>query len=149
MAIEFFAEDIDFPNYKEDYLNKFIESLIASKKRQVGEISYIFCSDDYLLKINIDYLQHDYYTDIITFDYVEGDVISGDVFMSIDRVVDNADILKVDFESEFARVLSHGILHLLGFKDKTDEEAAIMRSEEEKAISLFEKVKGEYNASLN
>ncbi|MDC1105697.1 rRNA maturation RNase YbeY [Prolixibacteraceae bacterium] len=143
MAIEFFAEDIDFPLYKEDFLETFIARLIISKDKEVGEISYIFCSDEYLLKINIDYLQHDYYTDIITFDYVEDNLISGDVFLSIDRVEDNAQVLSVDFESEFARVLSHGILHLIGFKDKTDEEAAEMRKEEDKAIALFNEVKAE------
>ncbi|QZT36017.1 rRNA maturation RNase YbeY [Halosquirtibacter xylanolyticus] len=143
MAIEFFAEDIDFPAYEESFLQTFITRLITSKNNEVGEISYIFCSDVYLLKINIDYLQHDYYTDIITFDYVEGNLISGDVFLSIDRVKDNAEVLNVGFDSEFARVLSHGILHLLGFKDKTDDEAAEMRLEEDKAIVIFNEVKVE------
>ncbi|MCT4672964.1 MAG: rRNA maturation RNase YbeY [Prolixibacteraceae bacterium] len=146
MVVDFFAEDIEFPSYDTDFLELFITRLIQSKEKEVGEISYIFCSDEYLLKINIDYLQHDYYTDIITFDYVEGDVISGDVFMSLDRVKDNSEVLKVDYESEFARVLSHGILHLLGYKDKTDKEAEVMRAEEDKAITLFEKVKCEFSA---
>ena len=101
---------------------------------KVGEISYIFCSDDYLLDINKTYLKHDFYTDIITFDYTDAKKISGDLYISIDRVRDNAQELNLGFEQELHRVIIHGVLHLLGLKDKTEEEAKEMRKAEEECL---------------
>ena len=114
-----------------------MENLIISENKKPGEINYIFCDDDYLLKVNQDYLDHDYYTDIITFDYVKGKTISGDIFVSLPRILDNASTLSQNFESEFNRVLAHGILHLCGYKDKTEEEQTQMRAKEDFYINQF------------
>ena len=111
--------------------SSWIENLILEEGKKLGEITYVFCDDAYLLKVNKEYLQHDYYTDIITFDYVKGKTISGDIFVSLPRIFDNAETLSKDFESEFFRVLAHGLLHLCGYKDKTEEEIAEMRSKED------------------
>jgi rRNA maturation RNase YbeY len=107
------------------------------RKKKLGEINYIFCDDEYLLKVNQDYLDHDYYTDIITFDYVKGKTISGDIFVSLPRILDNASTLSQNFEEEFNRVLAHGILHLCGYKDKTEEEQTQMRAKEDFYINQF------------
>jgi rRNA maturation RNase YbeY len=114
-----------------------IENLIQNETKKLGEINYIFCDDDYLLKVNQDYLQHDYYTDIITFDYVKGKTISGDIFVSLQRISDNANFLNTSFENEFHRVLAHGILHLCGYKDKTEDEEKYMRYKENFYLNLL------------
>ncbi|MDP5061452.1 MAG: rRNA maturation RNase YbeY [Maribacter sp.] len=101
------------------------------------ELNYIFCSDDYLLKINQDYLQHDYLTDIITFDYVSGKNVSGDLYISIERVKENAEEFNVSFDNELKRVMIHGVLHLMGYSDKSDAATAEMRAKEEEKIKLF------------
>ena len=103
----------------------------------MGQIDYVFCTDDYLLKINKEYLNHDTFTDIITFDYTDGHMLSGDIFISTDRVKENAGIFNVDFLNELRRVMSHGILHLVGFGDKTYEEKENMRAKEEEKIKMF------------
>lgn len=113
-----------------DY-KQWLEAIITSEGKKPGEINYIFCDDEYLLKINQDYLQHDYYTDIITFDYVKGKTINGEIFVSLQRISDNASILSREYEEELRRVLAHGILHLSGYKDKTEEEEKLMRSKED------------------
>ncbi|WP_332019915.1 rRNA maturation RNase YbeY [Kaistella sp.] len=128
--IQFFFEDIDKIEIEANLSNR-LENIILSEGKKPGEINYIFCDDEYLLKVNREYLKHDYYTDIITFDYVKGKTISGDIFVSLPRIFDNAETLSKDFESEFFRVLAHGVLHLCGYKDKTDEEIAEMRSKED------------------
>ncbi len=115
-----------------------IKELIQSHHKELGEINYIFQSDDELLELNKSALQHDYFTDIITFDYCEEDVISGDLFISIDRVKENALNFAVPFEQELRRVMAHGVLHLLGFKDKTELDSKKMRSAEDKALDLFQ-----------
>ncbi|WKB82797.1 rRNA maturation RNase YbeY [Cellulophaga lytica] len=134
---------IDF-HYETDFNLKgntkyidWINRIIASEDHLVGDINYIFCDDAYLLNINQQYLDHDTYTDIITFDYTDGTVISSDIYISIERVKENAADFKVNFNEELLRVMAHGILHLCGFKDKTNEEAALMRSKEEEKIKLF------------
>ena len=114
-----------------------LKSLAASEGFTIGDINYIFCDDNYLLNLNQEYLHHDTLTDIITFDYVEGKRLNGDIYSSIERVRENSVIFSVPFEQELLRVLSHGVLHLCGYKDKTSEEAAVMRSKEEFAIGLF------------
>lgn len=128
--IQFFFEDIDKIEIQPNLSNR-LENIILSEGKKPGEINYIFCDDEYLLKVNREYLKHDYYTDVITFDYVKGKTISGDIFVSLPRIFDNAETLSKDFESEFFRVLAHGVLHLCGYKDKTDEEIAEMRSKED------------------
>ena len=127
--IHFFYENTE--EKTEESIKNWIEEIIHSEGKKLGEINYIFCDDDYLLKVNQDYLDHDYYTDIITFDYVKGKTISGDIFVSLPRILDNASTLSQNFESEFNRVLAHGILHLCGYKDKTEEEKSQMRAKED------------------
>lgn len=117
----------------EDWLSRVIES----EDKTEGEINYIFCDDDYLLKMNEEFLDHDTLTDIISFDYTMGSLISGDIFISVERVKDNAADFKVAFEEELRRVMAHGILHYCGYKDKTEEDSQIMRAKEEEKMALF------------
>ena len=116
---------------------KWLTALAATHGKKLGDINYIFCDDDYLLQLNLQYLQHDTFTDIITFDYVEGDLLNGDIYISVERVRENADIFGVTFDEELLRVLAHGLLHLCGFKDKTKKDAAEMRRQEAAAMTLF------------
>ncbi len=127
------TDSIEIPANISDWL----KNLILSENKKLGEINYIFCDDEYLLKVNQDYLHHDYYTDIITFDYVKGKTISGDIFVSLPRISENASSLSKDYGEEFRRVLAHGILHLCGYKDKTEEEQKEMRSKEDFYLNLF------------
>ncbi len=133
--IQFFYENLE-ESVNTDY-QKWLEDIILSEGKKTGEINYIFCDDEYLLKINQDYLQHDYYTDIITFDYVKGKTISGEIFVSLQRISDNASTLSRDYEEELKRVLAHGILHLAGYKDKTEEEEKEMRRMEDLYLTKF------------
>jgi rRNA maturation RNase YbeY len=132
-----FNYESDFILEQEPVYASWIETIILSENKTVGEISYVFCDDDYLHAINMQYLNHDTLTDIISFDYTEGDVISGDIFVSIERVKDNAIDFKVTFEEELKRVLAHGVLHYCGYKDKTDADATLMRTIENEKIKLF------------
>ena len=125
----FFEETKPFKLHKL-LLGKYINFLLENEEKVKGDISIIFCSDSYLLNMNQEYLQHDYYTDIITFDYSEGSVVSGDLFISIDRVKDNAAEFAMSFRMELYRVIFHGLLHLAGYKDKTNEEKLQMRDKE-------------------
>ena len=134
--IHFFFENIDEILINSD-IKIWLEKLIISENKKIGEINYILCDDEYLLKVNQDYLQHDYYTDIITFDYVKGTTISGDIFVSLPRISENAQAHSKDFKSELHRVLAHGLLHLCGYKDKTDDEKTEMRSKEEYYLKIF------------
>ena len=126
-------EDIEIEPRTSAWLNE----LISLEGKKTGKINYIFCSDDGLLKVNQEYLQHDYYTDIITFDYVKGKNISADIFVSLPRIFDNAEKLAKNFNQEFHRVLAHGILHLCGYKDKSEEEIKIMRQKEDFYLKLL------------
>ena len=136
--INFFFEDVTEPNLDYEKIKVWLSSLIKNNDYKLNEINYILCSDEYLLKVNQDYLNHDYYTDIITFDNSEEEgVIESDIFVSIERIEDNAKKLNEDLKKETTRVLAHGVLHLLGFKDKSEEDAKEMRIQEEKAIELF------------
>ncbi len=134
---------IDF-HYKTDYqlvetksYANWVSEVIRTDNREVGQIDYIFCDDAYLLSLNQKYLKHDTLTDIITFDYTEGDLVSGDIFISIERVKENASIFDVEFQKELHRVMAHGILHLLGYGDKKEEEALLMRKKENEKMRLF------------
>jgi rRNA maturation RNase YbeY len=133
--IEIFYEDILPIKLLKKTLNKYVSHLINREIKKIGSISIILCSDDYLLTINKQYLQHNYYTDIITFDYVEENRISGDLFISIDRVKENAEKYNVEVKQELFRVIFHGILHLVGYNDKTEEEQAVMRKKENLYLS--------------
>jgi rRNA maturation RNase YbeY len=134
MEISFFFEDIERFKIDEN-IQSAIEKACADEKKSPGNINFIFCSDIYLLDMNKEYLKHDYFTDIITFDYSEGNMISGDIFISRDRVEDNAETYRVSFDNELNRVMIHGILHLLGYKDETPEEKKHMRETEDKYIN--------------
>jgi rRNA maturation RNase YbeY len=133
--IQFFYENLP-ETVNTDYTN-WLEEIILSEEKKTGEINYIFCDDEYLLKINQDYLQHDYYTDIITFDSVKGKTISGEIFVSLQRISDNASTLSKNYEEELKRVLAHGILHLCGYKDKTEDEETEMRRKEDFYIAKY------------
>ncbi|GAA5091623.1 rRNA maturation RNase YbeY [Chryseobacterium ginsengisoli] len=133
--IQFFYENLP-ESVNTDY-TKWLEDIILSEGKKLGEINYIFCDDEYLLKVNQDYLQHDYYTDIITFDYVKGKTISGEIFVSLQRISDNASTLSKEYEEELRRVLAHGILHLSGYKDKTEDEEMMMRNKEDHYLAKY------------
>lgn len=115
-----------------------IEKLVNNENKTLGDVNYIFCSDAYLLGINRQYLNHDYYTDVISFDYCEDNVISGDIFISVDTVADNAKEYGVTFEKELARVMIHGVLHFVGYNDKSDQEVPVMRAKENQYLPLFD-----------
>ncbi len=132
--IHFFYENTS--EIIEENIKPWIEKIIITEEKRLGEINYIFCDDEYLLKINQDYLQHDYYTDIITFDQVRGKTISGEIFVSLQRIKDNASLISKNYEEEKKRVIAHGILHLCGYKDKTEEEQKTMRAKEDFYLSL-------------
>lgn len=135
--IDFFCEDVPFPSINTEKVSVWIEKCIGDHHFIPGNISIIFCSDEYLYEMNNKYLSHNYYTDIITFNYNESNIISGDLFISIDRVKDNAIKLKILFEQELHRVVIHGILHLVGWNDKTDDEERNMRLKENFYLNLF------------
>lgn len=136
--INFYFENIEKLDISDNSI-EWLEKIILTENHKKGEINYIFCDDEYLLKINQDYLQHDYYTDIITFDYVKGKTVAGDIFVSLQRVNDNAISHKKEFDNEFHRVLAHGILHLCGYKDKTESEEKLMRNKEDFYLNLLQK----------
>lgn len=135
--IAFFSEEIDFQLDTEETIKAWVSDTIIAESQNLGEINYIFCSDEYLHKMNVEYLDHNTYTDIITFNYCEGSFISGDLFISIDRVTENAKTFKNGLQSELHRVLIHGVLHLIGYNDKTDQEIETMRSKEDFYLSLL------------
>lgn len=128
--IRYFTEDIDFAFKGKSVHSAWLKAVSEEEGRRPGQISVIFCSDPYLLEINRKYLGHDYYTDIITFDYSEDDTISGDLFISVDTVRSNAEYYSADFKDELDRVIVHGVLHLIGYDDHTDEQTAEMRARE-------------------
>lgn len=135
--LSFHSEEIDFTLSAPKKIIDWISKAVSNEQKELGEICYIFCSDDYLLKLNKEHLNHDYYTDVITFNYSEGNKISADVFISIDRVRDNAIKYEVSFDEELARVLIHGVLHLVGYNDKNTEEQEQMTAREDFYLSLL------------
>lgn len=136
--VSYFFEDTDFVFKGKALNNRWLRLVAESEIRRLGQISIIFCSDNYILDINQKYLQHDYFTDIITFDYCEGDKLSGDLFISVDSVRENAAEFGTEFKDELNRVIVHGILHLIGYDDHTKKEIAEMRSKEDYYLSLRE-----------
>ncbi|WP_234736144.1 rRNA maturation RNase YbeY [Tellurirhabdus bombi] len=137
--IRFFTEEIKFTLPQKTQHRQWLTRLAAQESFKVGELNYVFCSDEYLLQVNREHLNHDYYTDIITFDNSEeDDKLEGDIFISVDRVRENAKNLNVTEEQELRRVLAHGLLHLSGYGDKTDEEATAMRGKEDEALNLWQ-----------
>ena len=133
--IQFLSENIELPAIDQTKVSRWIKLVAASQGRKAGHINYIFCDDERILEVNNYYLQHDYFTDIITFDYSSGKTISGDIFISIDTVKSNAEGLKISFEEELHRVIIHGILHLCGQDDKTTESQAEMTRKENEALA--------------
>ncbi|MDE3742192.1 rRNA maturation RNase YbeY [Maribacter polysaccharolyticus] len=134
--IEFFYEDA-FRLENEIRYIQWIGKVLESEEYDLGDLNYIFCDDNYLLEINKKYLDHDTLTDIITFDYTDNRVLSGDIFISIERVRENADMLNIDFKIELLRVMAHGLLHLMGFNDKNESDIVLMRKKEEEKINMF------------
>jgi len=137
MGIQYFSEDVPLPKIEKRKSTRWIKSTILSEGKRVGDISFIFCSDNYLLEVNKTYLDHDYFTDIITFDYVEGMLINGDIFISVDRVLDNSVEFKTTFENELNRILIHGVLHLVGYKDKNKKDKLLMTAKEDFYLKLL------------
>lgn len=134
--ITYQSEDIKMPSIKKRETTEWIKAVAATYQKKVGEIAYIFCSDEKILEVNRQYLEHDYYTDIITFDYTEGNRISGDLFISLDTVRTNAEQFGQPYERELHRVIIHGILHLCGINDKGPGEREIMEEAENKALEM-------------
>lgn len=132
-----FNYENEFSLENEEAIAKWLSEVILSENKNEGEINYIFCDDEYLHKINVDYLNHDTLTDIISFDYSLGNELNGDIFISVERVQDNANDFKVTFDEELKRVLVHGILHYCGYKDKGEKEELLMRSKEDEKVAMF------------
>lgn len=132
-----FNYESDFNLDNEEAVAAWISAVIVSENKNEGEINYIFCDDDYLHKINLEYLNHDNLTDIISFDYTVGNEINGDIFISVERVQDNANDFEVSFETELKRVMAHGVLHYCGYKDKGEDDERLMRSKEDEKLAMF------------
>lgn len=143
MAIAFYSEEVELPAINQEAVSSWVREVTKTYGKKTGDISYIFCSDEKILEVNRQYLQHDYYTDIITFDYTEGNKISGDLFISLDTVKTNSDTFHTPYNEELHRIIIHGILHLCGINDKAPGEREIMEANENKALSILpEECKG-------
>ncbi len=138
--LQFHSENIALPAIDQSKVSRWIKLVAASYGKKAGNINYIFCNDERILEINNEFLQHDYYTDIITFDYSSGKTISGDIFISLDTVKSNADELEASFDDELHRVIIHGVLHLCGQDDTTPESQAEMRRKEDKALEKWKEI---------
>jgi len=132
--------DVKIPAIDQLRINEWVNRVVVNNSFEIGEINYYFCSDDYLLEMNREYLSHDYFTDIITFDYTVAEIISGDLFISIDTVADNAKDYGCEYIQELYRVMIHGVLHLMGIDDKTDEDQEIMTQKEDESLALLSKI---------
>ena len=137
--------DVKMPEISHRETTKWVRAVAASYGKRVGEVAYVFCNDDKILEVNRQYLKHDYFTDIITFDYCEGDMLSGDLFISLDTVRTNAELFHKTYDDELHRVIIHGILHLVGINDKGPGEREIMEAAENKALDLLQKLRQENN----
>ena len=140
VMVSYYNEDTKFTFKEKRLTSRWLKLVAESEIRRLGDISIIFCSDNYILDVNMKYLQHDYFTDIITFDYCEGDRLNGDLFISVDSVRENAQFYGTEFENELNRVIVHGLLHLIGYDDHTKEDIAQMRAKENYYLSLRELV---------
>ena len=138
--IRYFKEDTKFDFKSRALNNKWLKMVAESEIRRIGDINIIFCSDNYILDVNMKYLQHDYFTDIITFDYCEKNRLNGDLFISVDSVRENALFYGTEFSDELNRVIVHGILHLVGYDDHSEEDIAVMRSKEDYYLGLRSKL---------
>ena len=134
--INFFSEN-NFELEDNVAYEKWLQNVIISEEKKEGDINYIFCDDEYLHEINVKYLNHDDYTDVISFDNAVGNILHGDIFISTERVAENAEKFQVSFQEELKRVIAHGLLHFCGYKDKTDDEAQLMREKEDEKIKMF------------
>lgn len=137
MNIAFFAEDVELPPLNEEEMSRWIACVAETHDRRVGTISYVFCSDEKILEVNRQFLNHDYYTDIITFDYTQGKRIGGDIYISLDTVRTNAEQFATDYADELHRTIIHGVLHLCGINDKGPGEREIMEQHENNALALL------------
>lgn len=138
--IRYFNQDIKFDFRSKRLNSSWLSSVASSEGKKIGDICVVFCSDEYILKTNVQFLSHEYYTDIITFDYCEGDILSGDLIISIDSVRDNAQHYGSNFDEELHRVIVHGLLHLIGFDDHKPEDIVVMRSKENQYLDLRKKI---------
>ena len=136
-SISFHNESVNNKTPSKHLLKAWIKEFVSNHGKKVGELAFIFCSDEKILEVNQNFLQHDYYTDIITFDYCEGEIVSGDIFISVERVAENATSHNVEYNAELLRVLAHGVLHLIGFQDKSAKKKKEMTENEDLCISLF------------
>jgi len=143
MGIAFQAEGVKKPKLRYRIISVWLKQMVLNFNCVNGNLTYIFCDDEYLKKINNQYLNHDYYTDIVTFDYCENKVVSGDMFISLDRVKENAVFFECKLDDELLRVMVHGLLHLLGLKDSSQIESAAMRKAENEAIILYKEIEHE------
>lgn len=134
--IRFYNQDTPFVFKKKLFVKQWLRFVSESEVRRIGDVNIIFCSDNYILDVNLKYLQHDYFTDIITFDYCTDNILNGDLFISIDSVRENSIFYKTEFSDELDRVIVHGILHLIGYDDHTDKDRKTMRSKEDYYLSL-------------
>lgn len=135
--VHLFFEGVEVPGLDSEFFASWLSRVCGLEGKTLNEVNLIFCSDEYLLEMNRTHLDHDYYTDIITFDYCDGDLITGDLFISIDRVEENASDASESFTQELNRVVVHGVLHLIGYKDKSEEEERVMRIKEDWALGLI------------
>ena len=137
MPINYQCQDIKFVLKEKRKISRWINDVIKSHQKKLGNVSYIFCSNEYILELNQKYLNHNYFTDIITFDYCSDNKVEGDIFISVDTVLDNSHRFKTNFNDELLRVIIHGVLHLVGFSDKTAKQQKQMRVLEDEALSIF------------
>ncbi len=135
--ISFHNEGVATKTPSKRLLKAWIKEFVSNHGKKVGELAFVFCSDEKILEVNQNFLQHDYYTDIITFDYCEGEIVSGDIFISVERVAENATSHKAEYKEELLRVIAHGVLHLIGFQDKSPKNKKEMTQNEDLCISLF------------
>jgi probable rRNA maturation factor len=140
MSISYIVEGVRKPKLRFRLISTWLKQIIGKYDRLSGDITYVFCSDEYLKTINVKYLSHDYYTDIVTFDYCTENIVSGDMLISVERVKENSVLFKSDIDDEFLRVMVHGLLHLIGFNDGTDPEVAAMRKNEDECIMIFKEI---------
>jgi len=140
MSIAFHNEGVTRPKLKYRIISAWLKKIISKYNCITGDLTYIFCDDEYLKNINVKYLNHDYYTDIVTFDYCTDKVVSGDMFISVDRVKENSVLFSCNFTDELLRVMAHGLLHLLGYMDSTDSETETMRKIENECIIMYREI---------